>query len=254
MPSKSIHTIFGNLIDIKISKSLHDITCISSVLTYIFISIPFLMIRELVQFFISDSKLGYFKKRSNQLELMLIFANCTLLTFIYDGQYRISAAIIILFSFIEILMLLPTSTLSSYMFMLKTVSATFIKFFWIFLVIILAFTFSFYSLFRPIVDKLVFKHESDYEYDYDHHDNHTIYETVDQCNRTERKNFGGIVDSFLKTTLMIAGNMTIEPRMLNSFWEKVICFMFLITAMVLLNLINGLAISDIQVCKFYLNF
>ena len=64
---------------------------------------------------------------------------------------------------------------------------------------------------------------------------------------SEQKNFDGIIDAFVKTTSMIAGHTTIEPRMLYSFWEKVICFIFLITGMILLNLINALAINDIQV-------
>lgn len=197
----------------------------------------FLTVRELIQLFIADNKLRYFKKKSNLLELALIVASWK---FIFsETSYRVPAGFIILISSIEILILLPSSKLSTYMFMLKTVSETFMKFFWIFLVVILAFTFSFYSMFRPTLPspEVLRGLNETAEMNF----------TMDHCDRD--KNFEGIIDSFLKTTLMLSGNNGMEPHSLNSFWEKLIFFIFMITALVLLNLINGLAISDIQVYK-----
>ena len=112
---------------------------------------PCLIVRELIQFCIADSKLGYFKKKSNLLELSLIAASYFLI--FYERFYRETAAFIIIISSIEILMLQPNSTVTTYMYMLKTVTETFIKFFRIVLVIIFAFAFSFFSLFRPFRTK-----------------------------------------------------------------------------------------------------
>ena len=204
---------------------------------FLFVSIIYLTARELIQFLIADSKLGYFKKKSNLLELGLIISGLSVV-FLSD-YYRVPSAFVILIASVEILMLLPISTVSTYMYMLKTVSETFIKFFRTFLLIILAFSFSFYSLFRPIAT-------TNYEYNTSF-GNTTVKHTIDQCiNRTENMNFVDVGNSFLKTTLMLAGHITLEPRMEFSIWDKIIFFIFLITAMVLLNLINGLAISDIQ--------
>ena len=207
---------------------------------FVFISLIFVTMRELVQFFISDSKLRHIKKKSNLLELALIISGWCVI-FISD-HYRVPSAFVILIASVEILMLLPTSTLSTYMFMLKTVSATFMKFFWIFLVIILAFTFSFYSLFRPVVTVHT-------ELD-NNNDMNITGKTMERCEGDENKNFEEIVSSFIKTTLMFAGNISTEPHTLETIWEKIFFFVFLITALVLINLINGLAISDIQVCNY----
>ena len=213
--------------------------------------------RELIQFIISDSKLGYFKKKSNLLELALIAASIIFILSFPD--YRVPAGFIILISSVEILMLLPVSTLSTYMYMLKTVSETFMKFFRIFLIIILAFTFTFYSFFRPLFRQENYFAEKEYDTEFSPFQKHvanytgiTYTATSEDCNSTEYKNFNKIVDSFLKTTLMLAGQNNLEPNMFQSFWEKLIFFIFLITALVLLNLINGLAISDIQAGLIFL--
>lgn len=114
----------------------------------------YLTIRESIQFFwIIDNKIEYFKKKSNKLEMLMIFSSWWLLIALLTHKYhsyQVSSAFIILFGAIELLSILPYSSLSIYMFMLKEVTITFLKFFTIFILIILAFTFSFYAILKPI--------------------------------------------------------------------------------------------------------
>ena len=195
---------------------------------YLTLSTLYLTFRELVQMlWISGYSYSYFRKKSNLLESLLIGTSWWFLITVtfYKKYYRTPAAFIILLSCIEILVVLPTSSLSNYMFMLRKVSETFIKFFIIFLVIILAFSFSFYALFWPI---------------------NTTFNDTTSCHNDLNSNFEKPFESFLKTTIMFAGNNSIEPFKLESKAAQLLFLGFVITALVLLNLINGLAISDIQ--------
>ena len=156
---------------------------------YLMTSTLYLTLREIVQMlWINDTMLIYFKKKSNLLEILLVASSWWFLLMIlkYSNYYREPAAFIILLASIEILIVLPTSALSSYMFMLRKVSETFLKFFIIFIVIILAFTFSFYALFRPITN--------------------TFGDTT-SCHNDLHSNYENISVAFLKTTIMFAGNV-----------------------------------------------
>lgn len=205
------------------------------------ISTLYLTIREAIQFFwIIDNKIEYFKKKSNKLEMLMIFSSWWLVFSLVAHSYhsyQISSAFIILFATIELLAILPYSSLSIYMFMLKTVSITFLKFFTIFILIILAFTFSFYAILKPI------KHL---------HEKKTFVnnETLsDFSHESVFKNFEHPFTSFIKTILMFAGDFSVDPYKLDSFWKQILFLCFVLTAFILYNLINGLAISDIQKLK-----
>lgn len=117
--------------------------------------------------------------------------------------------------------------------MLKEVTITFLKFFTIFVLIILAFTFAFYAILRPI------KHGP--------HVNDPVANL--HANETVFKNFENPFTSFIKTILMFAGDFSVEPHKLDSFWKQILFLCFVLTAFILYNLINGLAISDIQKLK-----
>lgn len=114
--------------------------------------------------------------------------------------------------------------------MLKEVTITFLKFFTIFVLIILAFTFAFYAILRPI------KHGPN--------STGSLY-----ANETVFKNFENPFTSFIKTILMFAGDFSVEPHKLDSIWKQILFLCFVLTAFILYNLINGLAISDIQKLK-----
>lgn len=203
----------------------------------------YLTIREAIQFFwIIDSKLEYFKKKSNKLELLMIFSSWWLLMALvthHHQSYQVSSAFIILFGAIELLSILPYSSLSIYMFMLKEVTTTFLKFFTIFILIILAFTFSFYAILKPIK----------------HFKSHISISSAlndslnQQSSEATFRNFEHPFTSFIKTILMFAGDFSLDPYKLDSFWKQILFLCFVLTAFILYNLINGLAISDIQKLK-----
>lgn len=196
----------------------------------------YLTIRETIQFFwIIDDKLDYFKKKSNKLEMLMIGSSWILVFALVTHNFhsfQVSSAFIILFAAIELLSILPYSSLSIYMFMLKEVTITFLKFFTIFVLIILAFTFAFYAILRPI------KHGPGHDPLLNLHANETVF-----------KNFENPFTSFIKTILMFAGDFSVEPHKLDSFWKQILFLCFVLTAFILYNLINGLAISDIQKLK-----
>lgn len=89
----------------------------------------YLTIREAIQFFwIIDNKIEYFKKKSNKLEMLMIFSSWWLLIALLTNKYhsyQVSSAFIILFGAIELLSILPYSSLSIYMFMLKEVTVSY---------------------------------------------------------------------------------------------------------------------------------
>ncbi|KAL7011966.1 hypothetical protein ACKWTF_014534 [Chironomus riparius] len=217
---------------------LSDDTDMLRILSPAAVATFYLTIRESIQFFwIIDSKLEYFKKKSNKLEMLMIFSSWWLLMALVTHNfhsYQVSSAFIILFGAIELLSILPYSSLSIYMFMLKEVTITFLKFFTIFILIILAFTFSFYAILKPI------KHSSNQSYN----DTATM-----QANEAVFKNFENPFTSFIKTILMFAGDFSVEPFKLDSIWKQILFLCFVLTAFILYNLINGLAISDIQKLK-----
>lgn len=156
---------------------------------YLTTSTVYLTLRELVQMFmLYHSKLDYFKKKSNIMEILLISSSWWFLLMIlmYSNFYRKPAAFIILLASIEILIVLPTTSLSNYMLMLRKVSETFLKFFTIFAIIILAFTFSFYALFRPIRDN---------------------FQKSTSCHNALHSNYEEPFEAFLKTTFMFAGKI-----------------------------------------------
>lgn len=202
----------------------------------------YITFREAIHFFwIIDSKLEYLKKKSNKLVMMMIFTSwwllIALITKNYHG-YQVASAFIILFAAVELLCILPFSSLSIYMFMLKEVSITFLKFFTNFILIILAFTFSFYAILKPIK----------------HLHRNQLYNGVNETisnisNESVFKNFEHPFTSFIKTILMFAGDFSVDPYKLDSIWKQILFLFFVLTAFILYNLINGLAISNIQKLK-----
>ncbi|CRK92167.1 CLUMA_CG005804, isoform A [Clunio marinus] len=163
----------------------------------------YLTLREAIQFFwIIDSKVEYFKKKSNKLEMLMITSSWCLLYSIVTKSYhtyQVSSAFIILLGAIELLSILPYATFSIYMFMLKEVTMTFLKFFTVFILIILAFTFSFYAILKPIKTiqekKVVIA-------------NQTLTLTSSEA---VFKNFEHPFTSFIKTILMFAGDFSVDP-------------------------------------------
>lgn len=150
--------------------------------------------------------------------------------------------------------------------MFKQVTHTFIKFFTIFIIVIIAFTFSFCVVLKPPASsgpspwKQLRRDWNNYTISSNNtapfnefkepavmfvntleealHDNSTIF-----------RNFENPFTSFLKTLQMLSGEYSIDPYTLDSISKQFLFLIFVLTSFVLFNLINGLAISDIALLK-----
>ncbi|CAO1409106.1 unnamed protein product [Diamesa tonsa] len=265
---KAVYKIYG-IAPLTILSILYR-TCIASTI--------YLTVWEALQlFWISDSMKDYFKKRSNQFEIVIIALSWFVLWGMknlsltkYNTWMTIPSAFIIIFATIELLSILPYFSLSIYMFMLKQVTNTFIKFFTIFILVILAFTFSFCVVLKPPKDTSISPWKSlTKQWDnYSIAANRTIFaefkepiygfvntlEAALEDSDTVFKNFENPFSSFLKTLQMLSGEFTIDPYTLDSIQKQLLFLFFVLSSFVLFNLINGLAISDIQLLKKHAEF
>lgn len=171
----------------------------------------------------------------------------------------------------ELLSILPYPSMSIYMFMLKQVTNTFMKFFTIFIVVILAFTFSFCVVFKPPLysgsPSPWRKLRRDWN-NYTMSSNNSAFEqfkepavmftraleNVLEDNETIFKNFENPFTSFQKTLMMLSGEFTIDPYTLDSASKQILFLVFVCTSFILFNLINGLAISDVAQLRIQAEF
>lgn len=158
--------------------------------------------------------------------------------------------------------------------MLKQVTHTFIKFFTIFITVIIAFTFSFCVVLKPptlstLSSPSPWKQLIKDWNNYTRSSNNTVpfvdfkepammfVKTLEEAledNSTIFRNFENPLTSFLKTLQMLSGEYEIDPYTLDSVSKQFLFFIFMLTSFVLFNLINGLAISDITSLKEHAEF
>lgn len=223
-------------------------TCSTSLLT----------IREFGQMvWVSKSLKDYFWQKTNQLELAMIFLSWTLLLGIFwldldehSEAFSFVSTLFIILSTTELLTMLPFKSMPIYMMMLKTVAATFLRFFCFFVFILFSFSISFCVIFRPkngksISDSLKPSNETDEEISKLNEDFDGAVKKDDDDDNEVYQNFDTIARSFFKTVLMLSGEYTIEPFTLN-MTKMIIFFIFVLTSFVLFNLILGLAVDDVQ--------
>lgn len=199
------------------------------------ILLVYIVIREIVQFYHSPS--SYVKSIGNYVDLLLIAL--TAITLWTDGTIRQIGASIILLMAYELFVLagsLPFGVYSTHFVMFKTVSLSFLKSFALYAIIIIAFSLSFFTLL----------HKRD-EPSMDDNGNVKIEED-DDINR-----FGNVQSAVIKTLVMLTGEF--DAASINfdkNIWNYMcfITFLFLIST-VLFNLLNGLAVNDIQVSLFF---
>lgn len=155
--------------------------------------------------------------------------------------------------------------------MLKQVTNTFMKFFTIFILVIIAFTFSFCVVLKPPTTSAPspWKQLKKDWTNYTAMSNNTVpfYEFTEPAimfvdtledaledNSTIFRNFENPFTSFLKTLQMLSGEYSIDPYTLDSFSKQLLFLIFVLTSFILFNLINGLAISDIALLKEHAEF
>ncbi|XP_053660426.1 transient receptor potential cation channel protein painless-like [Anopheles marshallii] len=193
----------------------------------------YLIVRELIQ--LTVDKWMYFLSIENLLELVLISVSGAML--FWHLHYPAVLVSVILSLGLELTLqiaMIPVDTISTYMAMLKTVSKNFLKCLAVCSILLLAFTFSFYTVFRiPASTGL---NETA--------DNKTINMTVNDGERFNQ--FQELPLAFIKTAVMLTGEF--EAANMNYKISWVICFLFLLfvffVAIVMSNLMSGVAVSD----------
>ncbi|XP_065199516.1 transient receptor potential cation channel subfamily A member 1-like [Planococcus citri] len=179
--------------------------------------------KELYQFHVSPRK--YLRSAENWLEICLICLTLVLLLrqINFECQHKLSSIVIIVAG-MDLMLLIGRHPLSSsYIEMFKAVSISFLKLLACYLILIISFALSFYMLFK------------------DEPQNNDLFKEP--------------ALSFLKSIVMLTGELGTDDIPLRTFdlnssigYFLFILFIFLI-AIVLYNLLNGLAVSDTQAIK-----
>jgi hypothetical protein len=201
----------------------------------------YVLIRELIQFFVAP--VNYLKSPENYLEIGLICLTWTILCPTMSDSYdrnemrtvqHALGAVTIMFVAVELSLLvgsLPFFTISTYMVMLKTVSMSFLRGLGLYSIILVAFAFSFYTLFSPKT------HETKGS------------DMVEDTNGDELNKFIDPGRAIIKTIIMLTGEF--EASSID-FHQNVLSYLIFVLflffmSIVVLNLLNGLAVSDTQV-------
>lgn len=201
----------------------------------LFITFTSLLFREIGQIVIYKTR--YFLSFENWLEIILLLVTAIILIRHSEGTtIRQLSAVAIVLSAIELLLLIGQfPSLSTNIMMLRTVSYTFFKLLLWYSILLLAFAFSFYTLFQENGEQ-----------------NNNKNETKTEEDEEEQNFFLDPGMSLLKTIVMLTGEFDAASIKFNSYpiisHLIFVSFVFLI-AIVLFNLLNGLAVSDTQIIK-----
>lgn len=207
----------------------------------------YIVVRELAQFVFSPKL--YLRSLENYLECALIILLVLILCDLCSESWRRTvAATSILLIAIEIFLLagsLPFWSFSTYYVMLKTVTWSFLKSLSLYAIILLAFSLSFFTLLRE-APKEPTKPQPTY---YGQNTNNA--DKSDDGEEEDLNKFSNLGLSVMKTIVMSTGEF--EAASINfsqNPWSYLvfIAFLFIIST-VMLNLLNGLAVSDTQAIK-----
>ncbi|XP_065199577.1 transient receptor potential cation channel subfamily A member 1 homolog [Planococcus citri] len=187
----------------------------------ILVSCILLILREGFQAYVLPR--SYLKSAENWLEMSLFVLTFVLITFYINSPWRSPlSATVILGSWMELILLMGRHPFfSTHVEMFKTVSLNFLKFLLLYSIMIIAFAFSFYILFKDKKDP-------------------------DTNNPTVFQYFSV---SVFKTLIMLTGEYDASTIPLGDSFNVAhivfVLFLFLI-AIVLFNLLSGLAVGDTQ--------
>lgn len=208
-----------------------------------------LTFRETIQFLISPK--SYFFEKENWLEIFLIITSWTAIYGTEDHKRQLLSVAIMLSSIELFFMVGRYPRWSLYVEILRTVTINFLKFFLWYSLVIIAFALCFYILFKSDEYK---KNITNIAFNISQDDNTTrpFFSIVLQVKKTEDEDpdlFSGPGLAIFKTIVMLtseydASSINFDQYPLVSYSMFVI-FIFTIS-IVLLNLLNGLAVSDIQ--------
>lgn len=208
-----------------------------------------ILLRELFQIILSPRI--YFTSKENYFEIALIvFASLILSKIdVSEGTRRTFAAITILLLATELVILigsLPCIIFSTHFVMLQTVTKSFMRSLSLYAFILIAFSMCFYTLLNETrVHKI------------QNNNNNAKNENAGEAEEDDDDEFNKFTNpvlSMLKTVVMMTGEFdaaSINFNLNASSYVIFLIFVFLIST-VLFNLLNGLAVSDIQVNIFSL--
>lgn len=196
-----------------------------------------IFMRELFQMVLSPRI--YFKSIENYLEIGLIVFTALILSKIDfdEGRRRTFAAITILLVVAELVILvgsLPFMSFSTHLVMLQTVTVSFMRSLLLYAIILIAFSMCFFTLLNEPRARAPATPDAD--------------DDDDEFNK-----FNNPMLSILKTVVMMTGEFdaaSINFNLNASSYFVFLIFVFLIST-VLFNLLNGLAVSDIQVGRSF---
>lgn len=216
------------------------------------IGVLYVLTRELAQFVMSPSE--YLRNKENYLEIALIAMTIVVLInpSVSESSRRTVAAFTILLAVGEFFLLsgsLPVLSFSTHLVMLKTVSKSFLKGLLLYSMILIAFALCFYTLLGEDSsngqDKIqnITKVTSEAS--------GTVAAEEEEDDEFNKFAHPGV--SLIKTVVMLTGEFdasSINFKQNISSYVIFLIFVFLIST-VLVNLLNGLAVSDTQVYKNY---
>jgi ankyrin repeat protein len=196
-----------------------------------------LVFRELMQFCMLPEKCSYFYNLENWLEIGIIVTTVLILV---GSCSKILAAVTLLLAWTEIILQFGCIyTLAIYSEMMKTVTLNYMKFLLWYSPLIIAFTFSFYKLYHSEASSK----ENDSSYMV--HNMSSNFSTHDD----DGGFYSNLSMSLLKTVIMMIGEFDASNMSFNHGGYFVFLFFIFMMTVVLINLLNGLAVSDTQAIK-----
>lgn len=194
------------------------------------IGMIYLILREITQFIISPR--AYLQSGINFLEILLILLTLNALLPLHwePNTQRILFAVTILLAAVELCLLvgsLPFLSVSTHMLMLREVTMTFIKSFTLYSIFVITFSLCFYVLLSD--EKKAGADDGEEE-------------------EGDLNKFRTPFTAIIKTIVMMTGEFDAGDLKFNSYYGYLVFLLFVFfMSIVLLNLLNGLAVSDTQV-------
>ncbi|KDR14973.1 transient receptor potential cation channel protein painless-like [Zootermopsis nevadensis] len=194
-----------------------------------------LVFRELMQFCMSPEKSSYFYNLENWLEIGII---TTTLLILIGSCSKILTAVALLLAWTEVILQFGCIyTLAIYNEMLKRVTVNYMKFLLWYSPLIIAFTFSFYK---------VYHNEASSE---DKGANYSARNLSASVQDNGVDFYSNLPMSLLKTVVMMTGEFDASGMTFDHGGYFVFLFFVFMMTIVLINLLNGLAVSDTQAIK-----
>lgn len=239
-----IHLYYGKTTSSGFRTSLFIISLVTLV---------YVIIRELIQFIMSPYQ--YLRKVENLLEFALIVMSALVLSGVpFNEQWeRTVAATTILLVVGELFILtgsLPVLSFTTHLVMLRTVTKTFLRSLMLYSIMLVAFALCFYTLLSKSdknkddmeMDRVMTKNE----------EQNAEASGDEEEGEVDFNGFSNLYIALVKTVVMLTGEFDAGDIKFQSMLPSYIIFVvfvFLFSS-VLVNLLNGLAISDTQVAGF----